>query len=95
LFFLSVYYTGQIIGEHNKDDDLVVNAQKAKRLTNMRAAGADRALRVAPAVKLSLEESIEFLNDDEYVEVTPKRVCLRKSVLDESERKLAEKAAAK
>jgi GTP-binding protein len=88
-------YGGQVIGEHNRDDDIVVNAQKLKRLTNIRAAHADRALKVAPALKLSLEESIEFLNADEYVEVTPKRINLRKSVLDESARKLAEKEAAK
>jgi GTP-binding protein len=86
-------YTGQVVGEHKRDDDLVVNAQRSKKLTNMRAAGADRSLKVAPAIKLSLEESIEFLNNDELVEVTPKRICLRKMVLDESERKLAEKAA--
>jgi len=84
-------YTGQVIGEHKRDDDLVVNAQKSKRLTNMRAAGSDRSLRVAPAVKLSLEEAIEFLNDDEYVEVTPKRINLRKAILDENGRKAAGK----
>jgi GTP-binding protein len=85
-------YRGQVIGEHKRDDDLVVNAQRLKKLSNMRAAGADRSLRVAPPIKLSLEESIEFLNSDEYVEVTPKRIHMRKSILDESERKLAEKA---
>ncbi len=84
-------YMGQVIGEHGKDDDIVVNAQKTKKLTNMRAAGSDRALKVAPPVKLGLEEAIEFLNHDEYVEVTPARIHLRKSVLDESERKLAAK----
>ncbi|MBU1638160.1 translational GTPase TypA [bacterium] len=84
-------YMGQIIGEHCKDDDLVVNAQKSKKLTNMRASGSDRGLRVAPAIRLSLEEALEYLRNDEYVELTPKSIRMRKSILDESQRKLAEK----
>jgi GTP-binding protein len=84
-------YMGQIIGEHCKDDDLVVNAQKAKKMTNMRASGSDRSLRVAPAIRLSLEEALEYLKHDEYVEVTPKSIRMRKSILDESQRKMAEK----
>lgn len=84
-------YTGQIIGEHCKDDDIVVNAQKAKKLTNMRASGSDRSLKVAPPIRLNLEEALEYLRHDEYVEVTPKTIRMRKSILDESQRKLAEK----
>jgi len=86
-------YTGQIIGEYTKDDDLVVNAQKAKQLSNMRASGSDRKMRVAPAIKMSLEEALEYLNRDEFVEVTPKSIRLRKYHLDENERKKAAKRA--
>ncbi len=86
-------YTGQIIGEYTRDEDLVVNAQKAKQLSNMRASGTDRKMRVAPPVRMSLEESLEYLNHDEYVEVTPKSIRLRKSILDENERKKAAKRA--
>jgi GTP-binding protein len=84
-------YTGQIIGENNKDDDLVVNAQKAKQLTNMRASGTDRKMKVAPAIKLSLEEALEYINHDEYVEITPNHMRLRKSLLDEIARRQAAK----
>jgi len=80
-------YTGQIVGEHCKDTDLVVNVQKGKKLTNMRASGSDRKLFVVPAVKLSIEEAIEYINDDELVEVTPDALRLRKYFLDENERK--------
>jgi len=80
-------YTGQIIGEYSKDDDLVVNAQKAKQLSNMRASGTDRKMRIAPPVKMSLEEALEYLNHDELVEVTPLSIRLRKTLLDENERK--------
>jgi GTP-binding protein len=86
-------YTGQIIGEANKDEDLLVNAQKAKQLTNIRAAGSDRKMRIAPPVRMSLEEALEYLNHDEYVEVTPKSIRLRKAILDENERKRAAKRA--
>jgi len=82
-------YPGQIIGEHNRDHDIVVNAQKAKKLTNMRASGSDRKIKVAPAIHFSLEEALEFLNQDEYVETTPKSIRLRKSILDEHARKRA------
>ncbi len=85
-------YAGQIIGEHCKEDDIVVNAQKAKKLTNMRSASADRKMRIAPPIKMSLEEALEYLNHDEYVEVTPKTIRLRKALLDIHERKRAEKA---
>ena len=86
-------YGGQIVGEHTKDDDLVVNAQKAKQLSNMRASGTDRKMRIATAVKLSLEEALEHINQDEYVEVTPKVIRMRKSLLDEVSRRRARKRA--
>jgi GTP-binding protein len=84
-------YTGQIVGEHCKEGDIVVNAQKAKRLTNMRAASADRKIKITPPVKMSLEEALEYLNADEYIEATPAHIRLRKSLLDIHERKKAEK----
>jgi GTP-binding protein len=80
-------YTGQVIGEHNRPNDLVVNVQKGKKLTNMRASGSDDNVKIAPAVKLSLEEALEYIQKDEYVEVTPKTFRLRKIYLDENERK--------
>jgi len=86
-------YNGQIIGEYTKDDDLVVNAQKAKQLSNMRASGTDRKMRIAPPLKMSLEEALEYLNHDEFVEVTPLSIRLRKSLLDENDRKKAAKRA--
>jgi GTP-binding protein len=86
-------YTGQIIGEYSKDDDLVVNAQKAKQLSNMRASGSDRKMKIAPPIKMSLEEALEYLNHDEYVEITPVSIRLRKALLDENDRKQAAKKA--
>ena len=86
-------YTGQIIGEYTRDEDLVVNAQKAKQLSNMRASGSDRKMKIAPPLKMSLEEALEYLNHDEYVEVTPKSIRLRKALLDENDRKRAAKRA--
>ena len=86
-------YTGQIIGEYTRDEDLVVNAQKAKQLSNMRASGSDRKMKIAPPVRMSMEECLEHVNDDEYVEITPKSIRLRKSILDENERKKAAKRA--
>jgi len=80
-------YEGQIVGEHCKDNDIVVNVQRGKKLTNMRAAGSDRKLFVAPAVRLSLEEALEYINDDELVEVTPAAIRLRKYFLSELERR--------
>jgi GTP-binding protein len=85
-------YGGQVIGAHSKEGDLVVNAQKAKQLTNLRAAAADRKLKLAPSLKMSLEEALEYINDDEYLEVTPNHLRLRKSLLSENERKKAQKA---
>ncbi|WP_421828082.1 translational GTPase TypA [Larkinella sp.] len=80
-------YTGQVIGEHNRQNDIVVNVQTAKQLTNMRASGSDTNVRIAPKVSFSLEESMEYIQKDEYLEVTPKSMRIRKIFLDENERK--------
>ncbi|HPN83838.1 MAG TPA: EF-Tu/IF-2/RF-3 family GTPase, partial [Victivallales bacterium] len=80
-------YTGMIVGEHCKEGDLVVNLQREKKLTNMRASGSDRALKIAPAQKLTLEESLEYIANDELVEVTPKSVRMRKKILSELDRR--------
>lgn len=80
-------YMGQIVGEHTKEGDLVVNLTKAKKLTNVRASGTDDKARLAPAVIFSLEEALEYIKEDEYVEVTPTAIRLRKIHLDENERK--------
>ena len=69
----------------------MVNAQKAKQLSNMRASGSDRKMRIAPPLKMSLEECLEYLNHDEYLEITPQSLRLRKSLLDENDRKQAAK----
>jgi len=80
-------YAGQVIGENNKQGDLVVNVQKAKQLTNFRAAGSDEAVILSPAKKMSLEECLEYIEQDEYVEVTPQSIRIRKIYLNENERK--------
>ena len=80
-------YEGMIIGEHSRDNDLEVNPLKGKKLTNVRASGTDEAVRLTPPVRMSLEEAIAYINDDELVEVTPKIVRLRKRYLDPHERK--------
>lgn len=80
-------YTGQVIGEHSRGNDIVVNIQKGKKLTNMRASGSDNNTKIAPAKKFSLEEALEYIQKDEYVEVTPKSIRMRKIYLDENERK--------
>jgi GTP-binding protein len=80
-------YTGQVIGEHNRQNDIVVNVQTAKQLTNMRASGSDTNVRIAPKITFSLEESMEYIQKDEYLEVTPKAMRIRKIFLDENERK--------
>ncbi len=82
-------YTGEIIGETTRQDDIVVNVCKTKKLTNMRAAGSDDKILIEPATKMSLEECMEYIKGDEYVEVTPKSIRLRKIILDETERKRA------
>jgi GTP-binding protein len=81
-----VYY-GQVVGEHVHDNDLVINVTKAKQLTNVRASGSDEKARVIPKVEMSLEECLEYIKGDEYVEVTPKSMRMRKIVLDHLERK--------
>ena len=80
-------YTGMIIGEHSRDNDLEVNPLKGKKLTNVRASGTDEAVRLTPPVRMSLEEAIAYIDDDELVEVTPKNIRLRKRYLDPHERK--------
>lgn len=82
-----VVYKGQIVGENNKDVDIEVNVQRGKKLTNMRASGADKAVKIAPAIKFTLEEALEYIQEDEMVEVTPKSIRLRKLHLDPHERK--------
>ncbi|WP_029282086.1 translational GTPase TypA [Pedobacter sp. R20-19] len=81
-------YEGQIMGEHIRDNDLVVNVVKGKALTNMRASGTDDNTRIAPAIKFSLEEAMEYIQADEYIEVTPASMRLRKIFLTEQERKV-------
>ena len=80
-------YTGQVIGAHSRDTDLVVNIQKGKKLSNVRAAGSDTNVKIAPAKKFSLEEALEYIQKDEYLEVTPQNIRMRKIFLDENERK--------
>ncbi len=80
-------YEGQIVGIHSRDNDLIVNPTKAKQLTNIRAAGTDEALTLVPPIRHSLEQAMEFIEDDELVEVTPKSIRLRKKLLKEHERK--------
>lgn len=82
-------YEGQIIGIHSRDNDLVVNPTKAKQLTNIRAAGTDEALTLSPPIRHTLEQALEFIEDDELVEVTPESIRLRKKLLTENERKRA------
>ena len=84
-------YAGQVVGEHVHENDLVVNVTKSKKLTNMRASGSDDKARIIPPVIFSLEEALEYIKEDEYVEVTPKSMRMRKVILDETERKRANK----
>ncbi|MBS1557973.1 MAG: translational GTPase TypA [Bacteroidetes bacterium] len=87
-------YEGQVIGEHSRSGDLVINVTKTKKLTNMRASGADEKMKIAPAIKFSLEEALEYIQSDEYVEVTPKSIRLRKIYLNETDRKRERNRAA-
>jgi GTP-binding protein len=87
-------YEGQIIGIHSRDNDLVVNPTKAKQLTNIRAAGTDEALTLTPPIKHTLEQALEFIEEDELVEVTPKSIRIRKKLLKEHERKRSKNSAA-
>lgn len=84
-------YAGQVVGENAKDNDILVNVTKSKKLTNMRASGADDKARIIPPVVFSLEEALEYIKGDEYVEVTPNHLRIRKIILDETERKRANK----
>ncbi len=84
-------YEGQIVGEHIRDNDLTINITKGKQLTNMRASGTDDNTRIAPAIKFSLEESMEYIQGDEYIEVTPKNIRMRKIHLREADRKVNSK----
>jgi GTP-binding protein len=83
-------YAGQVIGEHNRQNDIEVNIQKAKKLTNMRASGSDDNVKITPKIQFSLEEALEYIQKDEYVEVTPKTIRMRKIYLDPNERKRME-----
>ncbi len=87
-------YTGQVIGDNSRQDDLVVNVTKTKKLSNVRASGTDDKVKLAPPIKFSLEEALEYIQKDEYVEVTPKSIRLRKVYLDENERKRMKSANA-
>jgi GTP-binding protein len=82
-------YEGQIVGIHSRENDLVVNPTKAKQLTNVRASGTDDAIVLVPPIRHSLEQALEFIEDDELVEVTPNHIRLRKKLLTETERKRA------
>ncbi len=89
-FFISAsedLYMGMVIGEHNRPNDIVVNLQETKKLTNMRASGTDDNVRIAPKINFSLEESMEYIQKDEYLEITPLNMRMRKIYLDENERK--------
>lgn len=97
IFFIDageIIYSGQIVGENNRPTDLGVNLVKAKQLTNMRASGKDDSAKLTPKTEFSLEEAMEYIQEDECVEVTPKIIRLRKLVLDENERKRREKSTA-
>jgi GTP-binding protein len=87
-------YEGIVIGIHSRDNDLVVNPIKGKQLTNIRASGTDEAVRLTPPIQVTLESAIEFIADDELVEITPKAIRIRKRLLLEHERKRASRAAA-
>ena len=84
-------YEGQVIGENSRSNDLVVNVTKTKKMSNMRSSGADDKVKIAPAIRFSLEEALEYIQSDEYVEVTPSKIRLRKILLKEHERKRAKK----
>jgi GTP-binding protein len=83
----NLFTKDQVIGEHSRSGDLVINVTKTKKLTNMRASGADEKMKIAPPLKHTLEEALEYIQADEYVEVTPKSIRLRKIFLNENDRK--------
>ena len=86
-------YEGMIIGIHSRENDIVVNPIKGKQLTNIRAAGTDEAVRLVPPIQMSLEYAVEFIEDDELVEVTPKSIRLRKRYLSNMDRRRANRAS--
>jgi GTP-binding protein len=88
-------YAGQVIGEHTRAGDLVVNVNKTKKLTNMRSAGSDDKVLIPPRIRFSLEEYMEIIRSDEYLEVTPRSLRLRKIILNELDRKRANKTGNK
>ena len=95
-FFIEPFedvYNGQVIGESTRSDDIVINVNKTKKLSNVRASGSDDKAVIYPATKFSLEEAMEYIKGDEYVEVTPKSIRLRKILLDEIDRKRSSKQA--
>ena len=88
-------YKGMVVGENSREEDIIVNVCKTKQLTNMRASGADEAIRLEPPKLHTLEQAIEWISDDEYIEVTPKSLRLRKRYLDHNERtRMSKKKAA-
>ena len=84
-------YAGQVVGENTREGDIVINVCKSKKLTNMRSKSSDDAVHLAPPTIFSLEEALEYIQGDEYVEVTPKSMRMRKVILDELERKRAKR----
>ena len=86
-------YAGMLVGQHSRDNDLEINVLKNKQLTNMRASGKDEAIRLVPPLKMSLEQMISYIEDDELLEVTPKNLRLRKKELDPNERKKQSRAS--
>ena len=84
-------YAGQVVGEHSHDNDLVINVTKSKKLTNMRASGSDDKVRLIPPIQFSLEEALEYIKEDEYVEVTPKAMRMRKGFWTKTKPKLPKK----
>jgi GTP-binding protein len=84
-------YQGMIVGEHTRENDLEVNVLKGKKLTNIRTTSKDEAVRLTPPIRMTLERSLAWIDDDELVEVTPKSIRLRKGVLDPNERKRSQK----
>ena len=87
-------YEGMIVGIHSRDNDLVVNAVRQKQLTNFRVSGKEDAIKITPPIELSLEYAVEFIEDDELVEITPKSIRIRKRYLKEHDRKRAQREAA-
>ena len=94
-FGLLEIYQGMLIGIHSRENDLAVNPTKAKQLNNIRAAGTDENLILSPPIRFSLEQALEFINDDELVEITPESIRLRKKLLTENERKRDGRASKK